>query len=134
MRLDQGSEKQFGDSFWQGQDIILNAVDNVEARRFIDTSCCLHDKTFIDSGTQGFIANLDVYKPGVTDHYKGSGGRSRQIPVCTLSNSPSHIEHTIQYGKFIFEELFTILAQDISQLAEDPGNYVLTLKKINEGE
>lgn len=44
----------FNDSFWSKKiDVILNALDNVEARLFMDRKCVEYRKGLVDSGTLG---------------------------------------------------------------------------------
>lgn len=36
LRVGKENEEVFNDTFWEGLDVVVNAVDNVHARRFID--------------------------------------------------------------------------------------------------
>ena len=36
LRVGKETEEIFNDTFWEGLDVVVNAVDNVHARRFID--------------------------------------------------------------------------------------------------
>ncbi len=56
----------FNDCFWDNQNIICFAVDNISARKCIDNKCTFYNKFFIDSGTQGINANCDIYIPKET--------------------------------------------------------------------
>ena len=42
MLLNNETENFFNDDFWMKQNFILNAVDNNEARKYIDTKCCFY--------------------------------------------------------------------------------------------
>ena len=53
----------FDDEFIDKQNIIISAVDNIEARKFIDSLSTFYNKIFIDSGTEGTKANSDIYYP-----------------------------------------------------------------------
>ena len=100
----------FNDTFWEKQDIIISAVDNREARKYIDNQCTFYTKIFIDSGTQGTLANSDVYCPNKTiclnDLYFPP---KKQIASCTLKFYPTQIEHCIEWAKKIFVELFLFI-------------------------
>jgi len=37
--VSKDTEMVYSDDFWDSQDVILNAVDNVKARNFIDDKC-----------------------------------------------------------------------------------------------
>ncbi len=39
MRVDPENEKFFNDAFWNSLDFVVNAVDNVKARLFVDGRC-----------------------------------------------------------------------------------------------
>lgn len=36
------TEDFFDDNFWEGLDLVVNAVDNVKARLFVDGKCVLY--------------------------------------------------------------------------------------------
>lgn len=36
LRVGKDNEEVFHDVFWEGLDIVVNAVDNIHARRYID--------------------------------------------------------------------------------------------------
>ena len=57
------TEDQFNDEFWLGLDGTWNALDNVQARRYVDSKCLLYRKPLIESGTTGTMANAEVYIP-----------------------------------------------------------------------
>ena len=43
----------FDDEFFEKQNIVISAVDNISARKYIDKLCVFYNKIFIDSGTKG---------------------------------------------------------------------------------
>ena len=51
------SEDVFHDDFWDSLDYVVNAVDNIEARLYIDSKCIWHEKPLLESGTLGTKAN-----------------------------------------------------------------------------
>lgn len=99
----------FDDKFWSdGVDIVLNALDNMEARLFIDSQCVMNNKALIDAGTLGAKGNVQVVVPGHSESYGSSADPPEPtIPVCTLKNFPYEISHTIQWGRDLFDGLFT---------------------------
>ena len=64
--LNDETKTIFNDCFWDNQNIICFAVDNISARKCIDNKCTFYNKFFIDSGTQGINANCDIYIPKET--------------------------------------------------------------------
>jgi hypothetical protein len=45
---------------WRQADVILNALDNVDARLFVDSQCVRHGRWLLDSGTLGTKGNVQV--------------------------------------------------------------------------
>jgi len=59
--------------------------------------CVLHQKSLLESGTLGTKANTQVVIPHMTESYSASADPPEQtIPMCTLKNFPSKVEHTIE--------------------------------------
>ena len=98
----------FDDAFWsEGIDTILNALDNVDARLYMDSQCVAHRKGLVDAGTLGAKGNVQVVVPGQSESYGSSVDPPEPaIPVCTLKNFPYEISHTIQWGRDLFDGLF----------------------------
>ena len=110
----------YDDLFWEKQDIIISAVDNLSARKYIDNQCTFYNKIFIDSGTEGTKANCDIYYPDKTICLNDLKFREKEkIPMCTLKNFPTEIKHCIEFAKIIFTELFDLYIKDIKMIIED---------------
>lgn len=87
----------FGETFWKGLSGVTNALDNVEARTYVDRRCVFFLKPLLESGTLGTKGNTQVVVPHLTESYSSSQDPpERSIPMCTLKNFPNAIEHTIQ--------------------------------------
>ena len=56
-------------NFWMKQTCIINAVDNIEARKYIDKQCTFYEKAFIDSGTLETKAHIQTIIPHITICY-----------------------------------------------------------------
>jgi ubiquitin-activating enzyme E1 len=103
------NEHIFDGYFWQKQDFVINAVDNIKARKYIDSQCTWNNKPLIDSGTLGTKAHVQMIVPQVTSCYNDTQDPVEEsIPMCTLHNFPSMIEHfkstlknLIQYIKIL---------------------------------
>ena len=50
-------------------DLIVNAVDNVNARKYIDNMCVWHEKPFFESGTLGTKCHSQIILPFKTLTY-----------------------------------------------------------------
>lgn len=53
----QETEHVFNDEFWEGLDFVVNAVDNIKARLYVDARCVWYEKPLLESGTLGTKAN-----------------------------------------------------------------------------
>ncbi|KAL7540920.1 hypothetical protein ACHAWF_006817, partial [Thalassiosira exigua] len=102
---DDDDDGPFDDDFWSsGCDVVLNALDNVEARLFVDGRCVAHGLGLVDAGTLGPKGNVQVVVPGESESYGSSADPPEpNIPVCTLKNFPYEIGHTIQWARDLFD-------------------------------
>lgn len=98
----------YDEKFFKSMTCIAGALDNIPARLFVDSQCVIHDVPLIESGTLGMKANTQSIIPHLTKSYGSTSDPAEDnIPVCTIKSFPYMIEHTIQYGKEIFNEFFT---------------------------
>lgn len=101
------TEDLFNDEFWEGLDFVVNAVDNIKARLYVDNKCVWYEKPLLESGTLGTKANAQMIVPHKTQCYGDSQDPPEEsIPMCTLRNFPNQIEHCIEWGRDQFNTLF----------------------------
>ncbi|RVE73454.1 hypothetical protein OJAV_G00047140 [Oryzias javanicus] len=127
-RLDADSEALYDYSFFKGLDGVAAALDNVEARVYLDGRCVLHQKPMLEGGTLGSKGHTLVVVPHLTESYgpaKSSSGNA--IPLCTLKNFPHRIEHTLQWARDQFEGLFKQTPENVNLFLRDPGFVERTL-------
>lgn len=60
------TEDLFNDEFWESLDYVVNAVDNIKARLYVDSQCVWYEKPLLESGTLGTKANSQMIVPHVT--------------------------------------------------------------------
>lgn len=102
-RVGPETENTFDDAFWENLTAVTNALDNVDARKYVDRRCVYYEKALLESGTLGTKGNTQVIIPHVTESYSSSRDPpEKSIPICTLKNFPNQIEHCIQVGSFLF--------------------------------
>jgi len=124
------NEHVFNDQFWERQTIIINAVDNVKARKYIDTKAVWYGKPLIDSGTLGTKAHVQLVVPHVTSCYNDTQDPVEEnIPMCLLHNFPSMIEHCIQWARDNFNGYFTDVVTDCEKFLKDKTKFYNDLKK-----
>lgn len=123
------TEDLFNDEFWEGLDFIVNAVDNIKARLYVDSRCVWYCKPLLESGTLGTKANQQMIVPFKTQCYGDSQDPPEEsIPMCTLRNFPNLIEHCIEWGRDAFNTLFTSRVQDAVEFVRDPAAFVASLR------
>ena len=100
--------KTFDLSFFAGFTIVFNALDNLDARRRVNRMCLAADVPLIESGTSGFLGQVQVIKRGVTACYDCSPKEvPKSFPVCTIRSTPSQLIHCIVWGKsYLLNEMF----------------------------
>ncbi|XP_032825702.2 ubiquitin-like modifier-activating enzyme 1 [Petromyzon marinus] len=103
------SESVFGKSFFDELDGVATALDNFEAREYVDRQCVNHRKPLLESGTEGLEGSVHVVVPFLTQSYGCvANPRKKTIPLCSVRSNPSTTAHTLQWAKEEFEELFAV--------------------------
>ena len=134
------TEQIFDEEFWNGLDLVCNALDNMAARLYVDAQCIFYEKPLLESGTMGTGANIDVVVPHMTRSYADGGAADEGggIPMCTLRNFPHLIDHCIEWARAQFEDLFADPAQKAAKALEDVERFIKvtrseTLELENKG-
>nr|CAB3267419.1 ubiquitin-like modifier-activating enzyme 1 [Phallusia mammillata] len=128
-RVGPETENIFTDDFFEKLDGVANALDNVQARVYMDRRCVYYRKPLLESGTLGTKGNVQVVLPHLTESYSSSQDPpEKSIPICTLKNFPNAIEHTLQWARDEFEGLFRNPAETVNQYITDSKFFERTLK------
>ena len=56
----------------------------------------------------------------------------KEIPMCSLKNFPTQIEHCIEFSKIVFFELFNQYIKDIKLAIEDRNQFYNIINQIND--
>ena len=125
LRVGPSSEEVYDDAFWGDVDCVITALDNVEARLFLDQRCVYYQRAMIDSGTLGSKGSVQVIVPHLTESYGASRDPPEEsIPICTLRNFPNKIEHAIQWAREAFEGHFLTTPSAVNSLLVNGQAYV----------
>lgn len=120
-RVGSDTEAVFNDKFWESLNFVVNAVDNIKARLYVDQRCVWYGKPLLESGTLGTKANSQMIIPFKTQCYGDSQDPPEEaIPMCTLRNFPNQIEHCIEWGRDLFNKLFYDAPNDAVSYIEKP--------------
>ena len=130
-RVSQENEYFFDEGFWNNQDYIINAVDNVKARVYISEQSLIYKKILIDSGTLGTKANSQIIIPHKTISYSPPQEKQDKIPICTLADHPFNIIHCIEWAKDNFNGYFVNVLNEVKMFLENREKYYDFLKKEN---
>lgn len=129
-RVAPETEHVFNEEFWESLDAVTNALDNVDARTYVDRRCVFFHKPLVDSGTLGTKGNSQVVLPKLTESYSSSQDPPEQsFPMCTLRSFPNKIEHTIAWAKSLFHQYFVAPADMANQYITQPDYLATALKQ-----
>jgi ubiquitin-activating enzyme E1 len=111
------TENIFNEDFHNKVDIYLNALDNQDARLYMDNLAIKYSKPLIDSGTTGGKGNVQVIVPFITESYGSAKDPDDKIgiPICTIKSFPFKQAHTIQWARELFETEFNELPSKIQK-------------------
>lgn len=128
--ISKKTENKFNKNFWQKQDFIINAVDNINSRIYIDSQCIVYNKPMIDSGTLGCKSHIQLIIPGKTANYSDTTDQVEdQVPVCTIKLFPFKIEHCIEWSQEIFDKYFYQNLKYLQKFFEGKEKFTSFLKK-----
>jgi len=65
----EGTADVYSEKFYQDLTVVTNALDNVQARLFLDKQCVGARVPMIDSGTLGPKGHVQVVTPHLTESY-----------------------------------------------------------------
>eukprot|EP00536_Pseudo-nitzschia_multiseries_P000576 jgi/Psemu1/233774/estExt_Genewise1.C_70105 len=113
---------KFNVPFIKQFDLVVNALDNVEARRRVNRLCLAADVPLIEAGTTGYLGQVTVIhkNSGVACYECTTQETQKVYPICTIRSTPSMPVHTIVWGKELYKLLFHSKV-DESMLYEDPA-------------
>ena len=127
-------EARFNVAYFKQFDIVMNALDNMDARRHVNKMCMAADVPLIESGTAGYSGQTQPIKKDETECYDCSGKPvPKGFPVCTIRSTPSTPIHCIVWAKsFLFPQLFgaeedeTAVKEEMKKAAAQGENGVFT--------
>ena len=115
-------DAQYSSPAYFGQfDLVLNALDNIDARRHVNRLCLTAHVPLIDSGTQATSGQVIPTLPSVTECYECQPiAQPKQFAVCTIRSTPDKPVHCVAWAKYALEAIFG---------AEDEGNVMSDLRR-----
>lgn len=111
---------KFNLSYFEKFDLVLNALDNIDARRHVNRLCLAADIPLIDSGTTGYLGQVMPILKAKTACYECFPKPTQKVyPICTIRSTPDKPVHCIVWAKECFKLLFnqpkdSMLFEDVS--------------------
>uniref|UniRef100_A0A0D9X0Y3 SUMO-activating enzyme subunit n=1 Tax=Leersia perrieri TaxID=77586 RepID=A0A0D9X0Y3_9ORYZ len=107
-------DTQFNVEFFKQFNVVLNGLDNLDARRHVNRLCLAAEVPLVESGTTGFLGQVTVHVKGKTECYECEPKPvPKSYPVCTITSTPSKFVHCIVWAKeLLFAKLFGDKNQD----------------------
>ena len=101
-------ENQFGTKFYSNFDLILNALDNNDARYYINSICIKLNIPLINSGSEGIYGMVNWHIRGLTPCFACQKLTKEEdaIPICSIRLKPEKLEHSVAWAKVLFEQIF----------------------------
>jgi ubiquitin-activating enzyme E1 len=132
-RVSPQTEDVFNDAFWKSLSLVTNALDNVQARLYVDSQCVYFQKGLLESGTLGTKCNVQVVLPHLTENYGASTDPpEKEAPMCTLHSFPHNIQHTLTWARSEFEGEFDNKPSEGNAYLNNE-DYMATLRKTAGG-
>ena len=101
-------ETRFSVDYFKGFDVVLNGLDNLEARRHVNRLCLAAEVPLVESGTTGYLGQVTVHARGKCACFECTEKPTpKSYPICTLRDTPDKPIHCIVYAKeLLFAKLF----------------------------
>ena len=116
------------------QTLIVNALDNVQARKYVDTRCTFYGKPLLESGTLGVKANVQPIIPHITQCYNDvDDAPPKSIAVCTLKQFPYKVDHTIQWARDHFSKYFEKDPAEVNGYLSGKDKWLSDMQRQNTG-
>uniref|UniRef100_A0AAR2KC78 Ubiquitin-activating enzyme E1 C-terminal domain-containing protein n=1 Tax=Pygocentrus nattereri TaxID=42514 RepID=A0AAR2KC78_PYGNA len=129
------TEDMYNDAFYSRLNLVVTALDNVEARRYVDSRSVSNQKALLDSGTMGTKGHTEIIVPYLTESYNSHRDPpEEEIPFCTLKSFPAVIEHTIQWARDKFESAFSHKPSMFNTFWQNHLSAEDVLQRMNLGE
>ncbi|KAH9620021.1 hypothetical protein KSS87_011382 [Heliosperma pusillum] len=134
-RASPETENVFDDTFWENLSVIINALDNVNARLYIDQRCVYFQKPLLESGTLGAKCNTQMVIPHLTENYGASRDPpEKQAPMCTVHSFPHNIDHCLTWARSEFEGLLEKTPAEVNAYLSNPGEYAAAMTKAGDAQ
>jgi len=127
-------DSQYNVEFFEGFDLVFNALDNLAARRHVNRMCMAANVPLVESGTTGFNGQVQAIQKNVTECYDCNPKPvQKSFPICTIRSTPSQPIHCIVWAKsYLFPELFGTSEDDAPEMSVTESDNAEEVAKLKE--
>ncbi|KAI3760388.1 hypothetical protein L1987_50783 [Smallanthus sonchifolius] len=134
-RVGSETESVFDDAFWENLNVVINALDNVNARLYVDQRCLYFQKPLLESGTLGAKCNTQMVIPHLTENYGASRDPpEKQAPMCTVHSFPHNIDHCLTWARSEFEGLLEKTPSEVNAYLSNPSEYTSAMRNAGDAQ
>ncbi|CAI8596979.1 unnamed protein product [Vicia faba] len=134
-RVSAETENVFHDTFWENLGVVINALDNVNARLYVDQRCLYFQKPLLESGTLGAKCNTQMVVPHLTENYGASRDPpEKQAPMCTVHSFPHNIDHCLTWARSEFDGLLEKTPAEVNTYLSNPSEYTTAMRKAGDAQ
>ncbi|KAI3461672.1 hypothetical protein Pfo_018335 [Paulownia fortunei] len=134
-RVGPETENVFDDAFWENLSVVINALDNVNARLYVDQRCLYFQKPLLESGTLGAKCNTQMVIPHLTENYGASRDPpEKQAPMCTVHSFPHNIDHCLTWARSEFEGLLEKTPAEVNAYLSNPSEYTSAMRNAGDAQ
>lgn len=102
-------EPKYDAKWFASFDLVMSALDNLDARKHINRMCLAAGVPLVESGTEGYFGQVQPIIKDETECYECTPKpvQQRTYPVCTIRSTPSQPIHSIVWAKsYLLPQLF----------------------------
>ena len=97
-------DKEFNTTYFSQFTLVLNALDNLEARRHVNRLCLAANVPLLDSGTTGYLGQVQPILKDKTECYECRAKATQKVyPICTIRSTPDKPVHCVVWAKELFK-------------------------------
>ncbi|XP_074295137.1 ubiquitin-activating enzyme E1 1-like isoform X2 [Silene latifolia] len=134
-RVGPETENVFDDTYWESLSVVINALDNVNARIYVDQRCLYFQKPLLESGTLGAKCNTQMVIPHLTENYGASRDPpEKQAPMCTVHSFPHNIDHCLTWARSEFEGLLEKTPAEVNAYISNPNEYTSAMSNAGDAQ
>ncbi|CAL5424626.1 unnamed protein product [Camellia sinensis] len=134
-RVGPETENVFDDTFWENLSVVINALDNVNARLYVDQRCLYFQKPLLESGTLGAKCNTQMVITHLTENYGASRDPpEKQAPMCTVHSFPHNIDHCLTWARSEFEGLLEKTPAEVNAFLSNPSEYASAMRNAGDAQ